>query len=124
MLQAKLPNGQYLIPSAALNATTATSLGYDAVVQGPNAQSNVDQGIAGIDYVVNDRDRMGIKYYVQNDPTTNPFGASGVLLGFPPHLSMSASFTGLSLRVLSRNGYVDDQHHAVEPRSSLQVVNG
>src|SRR5580658_8244445 len=47
LLQQKLPNGQYLFPSAQItNSTTAIDLGYDAVVQGPNAQSSVDQGIA------------------------------------------------------------------------------
>jgi outer membrane receptor protein involved in Fe transport len=96
MLQAKLPNGQYLIPSAQLPAGTATSLGYDAILQGPNAQSNVDQGIAGIDYVVNDKDRLGAKYYVQNDPTTNPFGAAGVLLGFPQQLSAGSQVASLN----------------------------
>ncbi len=78
----QLTNGQYLIPSAQItNPSSATQLGYDAVVQGPNAQSNVDQGIANIDYVLSDKDRFSGKYYVQNDPTTNPFGAVGTLLG-------------------------------------------
>ena len=100
LLQAKLPNGQYLIPSAALNATTAQQLGYDAVIQGPNAQSNVDQGIANIDYVVNDKDRLGVKYYVQNDPTTNPFGAVGSLLGFPQQLSAGSQVASVNNTVI------------------------
>ncbi len=51
ILQAKLPNGQYLIPSAQItNPTTAYTLGYDAVVQGPNSKATVDQGIADVDY--------------------------------------------------------------------------
>jgi hypothetical protein len=55
LLSAKLPNGQYLIPSAQVtNAAQATALGYDAVTHGPNAQSNVDQGIANIDFVASD----------------------------------------------------------------------
>lgn len=88
MLNAKLPNGQYLIPSAQItNAAQATALGYDVVEQGPNAKSNVDQGIADIDYVVNDKDRLAGKFYVQENPTTNPFGAVGSLIGFPQQLS-------------------------------------
>ncbi len=84
MLSAKLPNGQYLIPSAQItNPSTATSLGYDAVVQGPNAIENVDQGIADVDYVASDKDRVTGKYFTQMNPTTNPFGAVGSLLGFP-----------------------------------------
>src|ERR1700683_4963593 len=48
MLNAKLPNGQYLIPSAQYNAAQAHLLGYDVVVQGPNTQATVNQGIVGI----------------------------------------------------------------------------
>lgn len=101
LLQAKGANGQYLIPSAQItNPATATILGYDAVVQGPNAQSNVDQGIANVDYEVSDKDRLGIKYYVQTDPTSNPFGAKGVLLGFPQQLSSGADVISLNNTVV------------------------
>jgi hypothetical protein len=101
LLQAKGANGQYLIPSAQItNPTTATILGYDAVVQGPNAKSNVDQGIANVDYEVSDKDRLGIKYYVQTDPTTNPFGAAGVLLGFPQQLSSGSDVISLDNTVI------------------------
>lgn len=86
MLQAKLPNGQYFIPTPQFNPTSATLLGYDAVVRGPNAQSNVDQGIADFDYILSDRDRLGGKFYIQQNPTTNPFGAVGSLIGFPQQL--------------------------------------
>ncbi len=88
LLNAKLKNGQYLIPSAQItNPGQAASLGYDAVTQGPNATSNVDQGIANIDFVASDKDRLTGKYYVQVNPTTNPFGAVGASLGFPQQLS-------------------------------------
>jgi hypothetical protein len=101
LLQAKGANGQYLIPSAQItNPTTATILGYDAVVQGANAQSNVNQGIANIDYVLSDKDRLGVKYYVQTDPTTNPFGAAGVLLGFPQQLSSGSQVISLNNTVI------------------------
>ena len=67
ILQAKLPNGQYMIPSAQItNPNTAVALGFDAVVQGPNAQSRVNQGIASIDYVVNDKDQLTGKYFIQD----------------------------------------------------------
>ena len=92
MLQAKLPNGQYLIPSAQItNPTTATTLGYDAVVQGRNSIAPVNQGIADLDYQVSDRDRLSGKFYIQDNPTTNPFGAVGSLLGFAQQLSAVAT---------------------------------
>ena len=101
LLQATLPNGQYLIPSPQVtNAATAKSLGYDAIVQGPNAQSDVDQGIANIDYVISDTDRLQGKYYVQNDPTTNPFGAVGALLGFSQQLSAGSQVASVNNTVI------------------------
>ena len=39
ILNAKLPNGEYLVPSAQYNPTQAVTLGYDAIVQGPNTQA-------------------------------------------------------------------------------------
>jgi len=88
MLNAKLPNGQYLIPSPQItNAAQATALGYDVVEQGPNAKSSVNQGIADIDYNLSDKDRLTGKAYIQQNPTTNPFGAVGSLIGFPQQLS-------------------------------------
>jgi hypothetical protein len=87
ILQAKLPNGQFLIPTPQItNPTTATTLGYDAVVQGANATAPVDQGIADLDYQVSDRDRLSGRYYIQRNPTTSPFGAVGSLLGFAQQL--------------------------------------
>ena len=101
MLQAKLPSGQYLIPSAQItNPNTALALGYDVVEQGGNAKANVDQGIANVDYVLSDKDRLSVKYYVQDNPTTNPFGAVGSLLGFPQQLSAGSQVGSISNTVI------------------------
>ena len=101
LLNAKLSNGQYLIPSAQItDPTRAVALGYDAVVQGPNSRSNVDQGIASVDYVLNDTDRLSGKYYFQSDPTTNPFGAVGTLLGFQQQLSAGSQVFSLANTVV------------------------
>jgi len=92
VLNAKLPNGQYLIPSPSAvfagtqGYTMAQNLGYDAIVQGPNSTSRVDQGIANLDYTVSAKDHLSGKYYIQDNPTTNPFGAVGSLLGFSQQL--------------------------------------
>jgi hypothetical protein len=111
LLQAKLPNGGYLIPSAQItNPTTATQLGYDAVLQGPNAKSNVDQVIGTIDYQVNDKDRLSGKYYFQNDPTTNPFGAAGSLLGFPQQLSAGSDVVSITNNIIVSPTITWEQH--------------
>jgi hypothetical protein len=110
LLNAKLPNGQYLIPSAQYNAADAQRLGYDAVVQGPNSEATVDQGIAGVDYVLNDKDRMSAKYYYQRNPTTNPFGAVGSLLGFPQQLSAGSQVFSLTNTVIMSPNLTWEQH--------------
>ncbi len=86
LLNAKLPNGEFLIPTPQYGAVQAAALGYDAVVTGPDSLSTVDQGIVDVDYEFSSRDRLSGKYYVQNDPTTNPFGSVGSLLGFSQQL--------------------------------------
>jgi hypothetical protein len=111
LLNAKLPNGQYLIPSAQItNPTTATNLGYDAVVQGPNTKANVDQGIAAVDYVISPKDRLSARYYIQDDPTTNPFGAVGSLLGFAQQLNAGSQVISLSNSLILSPNLTWEQH--------------
>ncbi|MHB8502677.1 MAG: TonB-dependent receptor domain-containing protein [Candidatus Acidiferrales bacterium] len=111
LLNAKLPNGQYLIPSAQItDPAKATALGYDAVVQGPNSVANVDQVIAGVDFVPNTKDRLSVKYYFQNDPTTNPFGAVGSLLGFAQQLAAGSQVVSLSNTVILSPSITWEQH--------------
>jgi hypothetical protein len=111
LLNAKLPSGQFLIPSAQItDPTSATTLGYDAVVKGPNSKANVDQAIAGIDYQLNTKDRLAIKYYFQSDPTTNPFGAVGSLLGFSQQLSAGSQVVSLANTIALSPSLTWEQH--------------
>jgi hypothetical protein len=111
LLSQKLPNGQYLIPTAQItNAAQATALGYDAVTQGPNATSNVDQGIANVDYVASDKDRVAAKYYIQQNPTTNPFGAVGTSLGFPQQLSAGSQVGSIDNSIILTPNLTWQQH--------------
>jgi Carboxypeptidase regulatory-like domain/TonB dependent receptor-like, beta-barrel len=126
LLNAKLPNHQYLIPSAQItDPTKAATLGYDAVVQGPSSKANVDQGIAGVDYVVNTKDRLSGKYYIQNNPTTNPFGAVGSLLGFAQQLSAGSQVFSLTNTVaLSGNVTWDQRFGFTRMRAYAQTEQG
>lgn len=111
LLNAKFSNGHYLIPSAQItDPTTATTLGYDAVVQGPNSQSRVDQGIASVDYVISDKDRLSARYYIQENPTQNPFGAVGSLLGFAQQLSAGSQVISLTNTVIMSPNLTWEQH--------------
>jgi hypothetical protein len=101
LLQTKLSNGAYLIPSASItDPATAAQLGYNVIIQGANATSTVDQGSANVDYVLSDKDRLAVKYYIQNDPTTNPFGASSASLGFPQQLQSSSQVASIDNTVI------------------------
>jgi hypothetical protein len=110
LLNATLPNGQYLIPSAQYNSTQAVTLGYDTIVQGPNTKATVNQGIFGIDYVINAKDRLSGKYYVQSNPTNNPFGAVGSLLGFAQQLSAGSQVVSLVNSVVLSPNLTWEQH--------------
>ncbi|HLY60493.1 MAG TPA: TonB-dependent receptor [Terriglobia bacterium] len=111
MLQVKLPNGQYLIPSAQItDPTMAADLGYDVVVQGRNSLAPVNQGIGNVDYVVNEKDRLAGKFYIQNNPTTNPFGAVGSLLGFGQQLSAGSVVGTLSNNMILSPTITWEQH--------------
>ena len=110
LLNAKLPNGQFLIPSAQYDKKEAVTLGYDAVVQGPNTQATVNQGIAGIDYVISAKDRLAARYYIQSNPTNNPFGAVGSLLGFAQQLSAGSQVFSLANSVVLSPNLTWEQH--------------
>jgi hypothetical protein len=118
LLQAKLPNGQFLIPSVPANLFARgltgpnglDTLGYDAVVTGPNTLSTIDQGIADIDYVLSGKDRIAGKYYIQDDPTSSPFGAVGGLLGFPQQLLAGSQVISIANTVVLSPNLSWEQH--------------
>lgn len=88
IMNTKLSNGSYLIPNPTItDPGLATQLGYDATTRGPNAESTVNQGNANVDYIFSDKDRVAVKYYIQDDPTINPFGYGNNALGFPTQLA-------------------------------------
>lgn len=101
LLQQKLPSGQFFIPTPQItNASVAKALGYDTTIHGPNSTANVDQGIANFDYVVNDKDRVTVKYFVQRDPTINPFAPSDALIGFGQNINAGSDVGAISNTVI------------------------
>jgi hypothetical protein len=73
--------GQYLIPTPTLTGSAAVALGYDAILMAPS-KFEANMGVGDLDYTVNDKDRMALKFFTQTNPTTSPFGGSATL-GFP-----------------------------------------
>ena len=104
ILNAKLPNGQYLIPTPTItDPNLANAQGYDALVQGPSTRFNADQVNANVDYNFSAKERLSGKYYFQNDPTFSPFGISNTL-GFPQTLSAGSQVFSLeNTTILSAN---------------------
>ena len=98
LLNAKLPDGQYLIPSAQItNPNTEQALGYTTVLQG-TSRFRADQFNANVDYDFGSKDRLSEKYYFQDNPTSNPFTASpdnASLFGFPMTLKAGSQVFSL-----------------------------
>jgi hypothetical protein len=97
IMNAKVPNGQYLVPTPSItDASTALSLGYDAVINGPPATFTVDQFNGNIDYNFSATDRLAGKYFFQRNPTVTPFPPEGQLLGFPQTLKAGSQAISLT----------------------------
>jgi len=80
IMNAKLPNGQYMIPSAQTSAPY--QYGVPNVTLIGTSVLATDQAAATLDYDVSKIDRLSFKYYYQNDPVNKPYGLSQVG-GFP-----------------------------------------
>src|ERR1700731_4536805 len=76
LLNYKLPNGQYMIPSADGNTPTA-NFPENAVVPG-TAFFTADQAVADVDWNATAKDTVAVKYYYQHDPTVAPYAYSSV----------------------------------------------
>jgi Carboxypeptidase regulatory-like domain len=94
LMQYKLPNGQYLFPSA--NPNFAPSLNFpENVFLTQTAYFISDQAVADIDYQPSSKDTLSLKYYYQHDPTIAPFGYSAVE-GFPQHLDAGSQVASIT----------------------------
>jgi hypothetical protein len=77
LLNYKLPNGQFLIPSAtSANSPITTNFPENTFTTG-TAYFIADQANANIDYIVNSKDTVALKYYFQHDPSIAPYAFSG-----------------------------------------------
>jgi hypothetical protein len=81
LMNATLPNGQYLIPSP--QSTASYAYGVPNVTLLGTSMLVGDQANAAVDYDVKKNDRLSFKYYYQNDPLTKPYGFGSYVGGFP-----------------------------------------
>ena len=78
LLNYKLPKtGQYLIPNATLNQPISVTFPENSFTPG-TAYFFADQAVGDMDYIVNSKDVLALKYYYQHDPSVAPYAYSGV----------------------------------------------
>ncbi len=80
LMNAKLPDGSYLIPSA--QSSNGYVYGVPNVTLIGDSIMTSDQANGNVDWQVNSKDRLSGKYYFQNDPVTLPYDFSQTG-GFP-----------------------------------------
>jgi hypothetical protein len=80
LLNAKLPNGQYLIPSA--QSSAAWGYGVSNVNLIGTSVVKANQATISLDYDMTHKDRLSAKYFYQAAPVTKPYGYSQTG-GFP-----------------------------------------
>ncbi len=90
----KLPNGQYLFPSANPNFTPTLNFPENVFLTKP-AYFISDQAVANLDYLPTAKDTLSLKYYYQHDPSTAPFGFSS-FEGFTQHLDAGSQVASIT----------------------------
>jgi hypothetical protein len=110
IMNLKLPNGQFFIPSETItDPTVQGNLGYNAILFGPKTTFTADQVNGNIDYSFSSKDRLAGKYYFQRDPTFAPFAISQVG-NFPQRLSAGAHALSLENTIIISPNAVWTQH--------------
>ena len=94
LLNYKLPNGHYLIPSANPSFTPTLNFPENVFLTQP-AYFISDQAVSDLDYMATPKDTLSLKYYYQHDPTTAPFGLSSVQ-GFAQHLDAGSQVASIT----------------------------
>jgi len=98
----KLPNGQFLVPSANPNALVLNTTNPALIEAFPEdaeepgtAYFLADQGVANLDWNPNAAHSFSVKYYYQHDPTLAPYGYSSIP-GFTQHLDAGSQVISLN----------------------------
>ncbi|HUY82437.1 MAG TPA: carboxypeptidase regulatory-like domain-containing protein [Acidobacteriaceae bacterium] len=77
LMQYKLPNGQYLVPSATTDAPATYSDPFNSSIPGTSVFT-ADQAVANLDWNATKSDTISLKYYYQHDPLNAPYAYSNV----------------------------------------------
>jgi Carboxypeptidase regulatory-like domain/TonB dependent receptor len=80
--------GKWLVPNDTGSATMTAAHPYNAFLPG-TGRFKADMAVANLDYNINSKDTLSLKYYYQHDPTLAPYAYSSVP-GFTEHLDSGA----------------------------------
>ena len=94
LLNYKLPNGRYMIPSANPNFTPTINFPENVFITQP-AYFISDHAVTNLDYMATPKDTLSLKYYYQHDPTTAPFAFSSVQ-GFTQRLDAGSQVVSIT----------------------------
>jgi hypothetical protein len=97
LLNYKLPNGQFLIPSASPGSLTkpiGINFPENAFTVG-TSYFLADQGVANLDWNASSADTLALKYYYQHDPSIAPYAYSGSP-GFTQHLDAGSQVASIT----------------------------
>jgi hypothetical protein len=93
LLNYKLPNGQYLIPSA--NSFVPTITFPENTFTTGTAYFLSHQAVANLDWIATSKDTVALKYYYQHDPSIAPYAYSGSP-GFSQHLDAGSQVASIT----------------------------
>jgi hypothetical protein len=93
LLNYKLPNGQFLFPSA--NSFVPTLSFPENTFTPGTAYFKADQAVSDLDWIVNSKDTLALKYYYQHDPSIAPYAYSGSP-GFTQHLDAGSPVASIT----------------------------
>ncbi len=93
LLNYKLPNGQYLIPSA--DGFTPTINFPENTFTLGTAYFLANQASGNLDFIATSKDTLALKYYYQHDPSIAPYAYSGSP-GFTQHLDAGSQVASIT----------------------------
>jgi len=112
IIRAKNPDGSYYIPGS-------TNGGFQNVTYSSPAKYTGDQYLANVDYLLNSKNTLAMRYLFSEDPQVTPFGIAG-LPGMPTHSYYANTNATLKLTTIITNNLVNEAHAAMQ----RNIANG